>query len=164
VKSALISDLMGHLDSKNKLRVGPASKSAQEKIAALDIPRSLKLILQQDWLNKAGDVGCFYVLSVDKIFKNNDFERLLKSKMIPIGSSGNGDILSIDFNDENKIQVRLASHEIIWEDASADPRKASAMVTPSLEEFLLRVADDMYLPSDYYAAKELSELRKEMAR
>jgi hypothetical protein len=82
--------------------------------------------------------------------------------MIPIGAARNGDPLVLSFPFEDRCEVGLVSHEHLWSDDDFDARVAYVCVTKTVEEYLLRSVEGKYLPIDYYAAQELSELRREM--
>jgi hypothetical protein len=80
--------------------------------------------------------------------------------MIPIGSAANGDILVINYQQESPA-VGLVSHDELWE-SKGNPLEVYEVVTASIDEYLFRAVEKMYLPIDYYAAHELNALKREM--
>lgn len=155
----LTIDLLHHLDSDGSLAIGKADEKTTAIFEGLQIPLDLKRLLQWYWTTSGGQVGPYTLYSVNEISANDDYDQLLKHQMIPIGYAANGDILVIRFVDEN-CDVGLVSHDEFWEDRG-DPTQAYAEVTPSIDEYLWRVAESRYLPIDFYAAIELVELQKE---
>ncbi|HWE40781.1 MAG TPA: hypothetical protein VG406_29845 [Isosphaeraceae bacterium] len=83
--------------------------------------------------------------------------------MVPIGSARNGDPLVIRVIGEKEYEVGLVSHDQLWGNPDLEAGRAYVRVTSSLEEFLVRSAEGMYLPIDYYAAKDLAEVRASIA-
>ncbi len=160
MRSELIGDLLRHLDSDQGLKIGRCDKSTHEKLELLEIPLELKRSLQWNWTTSGGEMGDYSLDSVNSIFRHEDFDLLVKHKMIPIGSAINGDILVISYENENPA-IGLVSHDELWE-MEVSPRDVYETVTESIDEFLFRAAEKMYLPFDYYSARELNELRREM--
>jgi hypothetical protein len=154
----LAKDLLHHLDSDGSLGIGNADTKTTAILEDLQIPLDLKRLLQWSWTTRGGQVGPYVLYSVNEIPSNDDYEQLLKYRMIPVGYAANGDILVIHFVDE-KYAVGLVSHDEFWEGES-DPLQAYAEVTPSIDEYLWRAAESRYLPIDFYSAIELVELRK----
>jgi hypothetical protein len=157
----LTIDLLHHLDSNGSLEIGNADEKTTAILENLAIPIDLKRLLQWDWTTSGGQLGPYVLCSVNKIPATHDYDQLLKFKMIPIGDTANGDILVIRIVDED-CAVGLISHDEFWEGES-DPVQAYAEVTPSIDEYLWRVAESKYLPIDFYAAIELVELRRSRA-
>src|SRR5688572_30919373 len=93
----LIVDLLNHLDVDGSLSIGYASERTTNVIEGLSIPIDLKRLLQWSWTTRGGQVGRYFLDSVNDILANNDFERLLQHQMIPIGHAPNGDILVLRF-------------------------------------------------------------------
>ena len=160
MRTALISDLLQHLDSDGSLRVGHCPEAASQKLEEMSIPLGVKRVLQWYWTNRGGGVGGYTLYSVEESLANEDLGRLLATGMLPIGYAANGDPLVLRF-DEERCEVGLVSHDRLWEEGS-DPKECYAEVTGSIEEFLWRAAEGRYLPIDYYAASELLEMRKEV--
>jgi hypothetical protein len=79
--------------------------------------------------------------------------------MIPIGFAANGDILVIRIQ-VHGCQIGLVSHDKFWEEDCA-AEEAYVEVSRTIEEFLWRSVEGLYLPTDFFAATELAELRHE---
>jgi hypothetical protein len=160
MRTDLISDLFHHLNSAHKLGVGKCDKATHEKLERLEIPMDLRRTLQWYWTTLGGEVGGYELHSVNSIFQHEDFKQLSKYKMIPIGSAANGDILVINYQQENPA-IGLVSHDELWE-SKGNPLEVYEVVTASIDEYLFRAVEKMYLPIDYYAARELNALKREM--
>lgn len=158
MRSALLSDLIRHFDKEGTLKVGHCAKDLSIRIEALAIPTALKRILQWHWLNAPGQIGRYRISSVEQVLASRDLVRLMPS-MVPFGSARNGDPLVIRVVGEKEYEVGLVSHDQLWGNPNLDACQAYVRVTPTLEEFLVRSVEGMYLPVDFYAAKDLEAVR-----
>ncbi len=156
----LITDLLHHLDASESLKIGYADEKNTEILEQLPIPLDLKRLLQWSWTTCGGQVGSYFLDSVNQIPVNDDYERLLRHKMLPIGYAANGDIVVLRF-DTAECSVGLVSHDQLWEGES-DPDEAYVELTASIDQYLWRVTEGRYLPIDFYAASEWEELRREL--
>jgi hypothetical protein len=100
-------------------------------------------------------------MPAEHILANEDLRHLLEAQMVPIGSARNGDILVIRFPAEGQTEVGLVCHDQLWEE-DARSEDAYVLVTPTVEEYLYRAAEERHLPIDSYAAHELQSLRGEI--
>lgn len=156
----LVKDLLHHLDRDNGLKVGHADEKTTGHLEGLPIPLDLKRLLQWSWTTSGGQVGPYFLDSVNSIPDNYDYERLMLHHLIPVGHAANGDILVIRFEDEH-CRIGLVSHDELWEEVGT-PDAAFVEVAPTLDEYFWRVCEGRYLPIDFYAASELAELRREV--
>lgn len=117
-------------------------------------------MLAFSWVNKEGYVHGDYCLFATKdILKYQGLESLLAEKLLPIGCAANGDTIVIRFTNDCA-EVGMLSHE---EMGHGTPwLEVYVPALPSLDEFLLRIVDRLYLPIDRYAAREFATLRAEM--
>jgi hypothetical protein len=154
----LIRDLAHKLN--RSLKIGDCPARLKGAIEAMKLPTGLYQLLLFSWVNKEGYVHGDYVLyTIRDIVGYRGLDRFLSEKMLPIGSAANGDPIVIRFDEEN-FEVGMLSHEEMHEVQNwAD---IYAQVVPTLEEFLLRIVDRLYLPIDSFAAKEYVSLREEM--
>jgi len=154
----LLRDLAGQLDPA--LKIGDCAPRLKPAIEALRLPTWLMQLLWWSWVNKAGELrGIYFLQPVSKILKHRDLQRMLAERLLPIGSASQGDELVIRFQDQGGA-VGLLSHEEIY----SSPRLLDNYheICPTLEEFLLRVVDRMFLPRDSYSAREYASLRAQM--
>jgi hypothetical protein len=157
-KSRLLRDLAHSLGKA--LKIGYCPKNLNATIEALGLPTWLEQLLWWSWINKGGIVhGGSGLYSVAEIVKHHELTRYLSEKMLPIGWAANGDEIVIRFDDEGG-EVGMISHEEVYK--SQQLSDVYHQVVPSLEEFLLRIVDRMYLPIDSFAAREYRALRVEM--
>lgn len=160
MRTALIRDLLQHLDSDGSLHVGHCPEAANRTLEEMALPVELKRVLQWYWTNSGGEVGGYTLYSVEEFLANEDTPRLLAVGMLPIGYAANGDPLVLCYSEE-RCAVGLVNHDELW-GGDGDPKEIYAEVTGSIEEFLWRAAEGRYLPVDYYAAAELLEMRQEV--
>lgn len=158
MRKNLISSLANSLPPA--LKVGKCKPDIVAKIDAQPFPVWLKQLLWWHWPTKSGSIWpCYEIKSARGILGDELFPRLVAASMLPIGSTINGDMLVIRFG-EDSAEVGFISHEGVYSAASLSD--VYAQVTPTLEEFLLRVNDLMFLPADYWDAGEFSSLLREM--
>ena len=158
MRKNLISSLTNLLPPA--LKVGKCKPDIVVKVNAQPFPVWLKQLLWWNWPTKSGGVWpCYEINSAKDILADELFPQLVAASMVPIGSTINGDTLVIRFADESA-EVGFVSHEEVY--SAANISDVYAQVTPTLEEFLLRVNDRMFLPTDYWDAGEFSGLLREM--
>jgi hypothetical protein len=162
MRTELIRDLLWHLEANNALQLGNADERTTENLESLDIPMKLRRVLQWHWTTSGGEVGPYTLYPVHEILKDEYFEQLFKFAMLPIGYAMNGDILVIRFQGEGCC-VGLVSHDQLWE-GETDPDAAFVEIVGSVEEYLWRSVERRYLPTDYYSAIELDNLKEEIAK
>ncbi len=158
VRYNLIHDLTHHLDEKGVFSVGNCDSDLSARIEKLSLPIDLKRVFQWTWANKGGRLGewKYYLDSTETIFSCEWFDRLLAAKMLEIGSAANGDSLVIKFSDESCEVGLLNCIELVGEEA-ADPNGFYVTVSESLDDLLLRMVEDKFLPIDYWSARQFSE-------
>jgi hypothetical protein len=161
----LIRDLMLRLDEKVELNVGNCDAVLEAQIEKSPLPMDLKRVFQWSWANNYGTVGNYRIHSVKDAFANERFDLLIKANMIGIGSARNGDMLVVRFSNEN-CEVGFLNHiELaVAIDEDKAPHDFYVKVCGTLDELLFRLIEDRYLPIDYWAALELSELHSELQK
>ena len=158
MRSHLIKDLLNHLDVDGALKIGYANAQTTQAIEKLSIPLNLKRLLQWSWLTCGSEIGPYYFDSVNEITTNPDYETLIQYRMIPVGHAINGDIVVLRFDDKD-CSIGLISHDEFWEERG-DPNKSYAELAATIDEYLFRVTEKLYLPIDFYAAEEWEALKK----
>ena len=58
----------------------------------------------------------------------------------------------------------FVSHDELWEDEASNPRDCFQPIARSLESLLFRLAEERYIPTDYYAARAFNEFLAEEDR
>ena len=164
MRSALIRELLNFLDSDGALRVGNCAPAEDAKLEALNLPLDLKRLLQWSWPQTPDAmVGPYRLRSSGQILAPEDLRRLIPECLLAVGDALNGDLLVVQFSDE-RCPTGLLSHDRWFDEPAPPAAECFATVTESLEEYFFRVAEQMYLPTDYYAACEWRELRQELNR
>lgn len=165
MRDTLVTELIHYLESKEEdadweLEDCPKELSAQ--LEQLTIPLDLKRMLQWNWPNTSAFVYSYSLESVASICSHDYLQVLMKHGCFPIGSAGNGDEIVVRFTEDDVGAVGFASHDQLWEHPDEfDPAKGFARIAHSLEEFLFRLAEGLYLPHDFHAAEEWDSFRIE---
>lgn len=157
----LIRDLFLHLDRDGSLQIGSCNTTTNHTLERLPIPLNLKRTLQWNWMRSGGSVGKYTLYGINAVLQHDDFQSLFQDSMIPIGHALNGDLLVLRFT-KDKCAVGLVSHDLLWEE-NTSPDEAY-VETSSIEEYLWRAAEGLFLPTDYYTASDLAELRYEKSK
>ena len=161
VPSALLSDLAHSLDAK--LDVGECQPRVRSGLARLGLPFWLENVLGFAWVRRGGYVHAGYHLDpLAKTLGRDDLPRLVGERLFPVGSAGNGDPIVIRFEGVAGRAVGMLSHEESYGCERYLDHYHQAV--PTLEEFLFRLVDRMYLPRDSFAARELRVLIDTMRR
>lgn len=162
MRSELICDILHHLDSmlNGALKVGDCPGKFNDVIEQWEIPMSLKRLLQWKWFNVPLDAG-FSIYSVEQIVESEDEPRFRAQQMMQIGSCINGDMICIDYSQE-ECPVYFTSHDTLWEEENTSARDCSVLIFDSLAELMLRIAESKYIPTDYYSGSEYRKTRNEM--
>lgn len=149
--------LMHHLD-RGQLRVGNAPQAVQDWLESLGLPLDLLRFLQWSWPQEECSFGAIDIHGSESLPLLDRADVFLASKLLRIGSGPNGDFFAIDFSVDS-CPVGFVTHEE-W-DGESDPRPHFEPVTRSIESFLNRVAEDRFVPCDYYAAREFNEFLRD---
>jgi len=161
--SDLISDLTNHIDGSFdcELEVGNCNATLTETIEAWDVPMDIKRLFQWNWFNAEVDGLSHYLMSVEQIVAEEDLERFMADGLLQIGSCQNGDMVAVDLRDE-RAAVHFVSHDELWEDDGPSPRGCAVLIHRSLAEFLLRLAEQRYIPIDSCSGDDYRRVVDEM--
>jgi hypothetical protein len=151
-----ISDLTHLLDSRadGELQVEHATERLIEVIENWDIPMQLKRTLQWNWFNHRLEAEQT-IDSVEEITESDYLEEFMQHELLPIGSCANGDMVVIDYRNENFPVSFITLAEYLGSDRT-DPKEFSAKVSDSLVDYFIRIADGLFIPYDYYSAKDVN--------
>lgn len=146
----------------DSLAVGSCSQKYIKLIHSQPFPEWLKLLLSHHWPTKSGTVWPSYVFFDHKqIFSHYLFDRAVAQGMVPIADGPNGDTMVIKFDDD-AAEIGFLCHEEVHD--SEKLADAYSQVTPTVEEFFLRVHDRLFLPADSYSAYGFGDLLTAMRR
>jgi hypothetical protein len=164
MRENLSSDLLYYLNRNETLKVEKCSDTDGNFLLGLDLPGELFSLLRWTWPTKSGDIGPYRICPVKEIVETmRNWPTFQSNFMLPIGYALNGDGLVLRYKPEGMVEVGLISHEeMLDESKEQNLNGIYACVVPTLEEFLLRAAEGLYLPIDFYAARELESLRAEI--
>lgn len=136
--------------------IGPPSPKFLEWIARRGIPKAASRFIGHMWVrDDDAAVGAINLLPESAIMTQADDEpRWLTAGFLVIGSCGNGDMVAIDVRGTPG-SVWFMSHEELWGDDSADPRRFSVQVAKDLADLVVRAWDIDSFPLDCDHAREL---------
>ena len=159
----LLDDLLHFLEKQGDIALGDHHPEVLSTVEGLALPGSIDGLLRHGyWPSEgfdAGTAGPHTLFGLRESVEDlGDLAAFARAQMFPIGAAPNGDPLVLMASGD-KVEVGLVSHDLFWEDEVSDPSEAYVMVASSLEEYLWRIVEKRYLPLDYYAAKELAQLR-----
>jgi hypothetical protein len=81
---------------------------------------------------------------------------------VPIGTAGNGDMLVLRLQKNQAIEVGVVSRELFHRDPNTfGAARGYARISKSFDAFLLRLADGLFVPSDFESARQWTELQRE---
>jgi uncharacterized membrane protein len=126
--------------------IGPPSPKFLEWITRRGIPRAASRFIGHMWV-KCDDaaVGAINLLPESEIMSQVDDEpRWLTAGFLVIGSCGNGDMVAIDVRGVPG-SVWFMSHEELWGDASADPRRFSVHVAQDLADLVVAANPERFV-------------------
>jgi hypothetical protein len=114
------------------------------------------------WPQKYGQFGPLEIFDVQSILDEDCLRSFLKARFLPIGKAGNGDMLVVHFAKPQKCAVgfiRLSN----FRQRAPEVKKDYFQLESSLERFLFRAAEGLYLPEDSYACAEWDDFTRELA-
>ena len=164
MRSHLIDDIFTHLAEKHGFKIDHAPKALKARLEELPLPMSVLRLLQWRWPRKRVCLGPYELYTAEEILASQDLTKLLKAKMIQVGSAPNGDPFVIRFALHDQAEVGLISHDSLYESPNIDPKKAYVAVAKSVDEYLYKVAEDRFLPMDFYSAREFQLLKSELKK
>lgn len=150
-------ELLNHLDG-GELACGNAPEDVKKWLESLSLPVELLWFMQWDWAQNNSQLAHLSISSSREIMDDASSGMFARYGFLLIGSAPNGDWLVIDFRDGVCLPGFITHEE--W-DQESDPRSLFEPIARSMESLLYRIAEDKYIPTDYYAAKPFNEFLKE---
>lgn len=148
---------MNHFD-EGELECGHAPEAVKAWLESLDLPMEFLRFMQWNWPQREGQLAHLRILSSQDIRDDEHSERLASAGFLLMGSAPNGDWLVVDFRRRACVPGFITHEE--W-DQETDPRNLFEPIARSLESLLYRIAEQRYIPTDYYAAKPFNEFLRE---
>lgn len=162
IRHTLINDLMHHIDRNGALGLRECDPELRHFIEALEMPMMLKRMFQWNWVSTAADVGIYSLMPLTHVFSDEWFQRLFACGMLSLGYARNGDRVILRMFPDRYEMGLLNSTQFAGEDDDASPEPFYAKICSSLDELLLRLVENRFLPMDYDSAFELNQLKQEM--
>lgn len=159
---SLCTDLLLHILGDVK-RAGYAPKDTIEWLETLELPLQLLRFLQWHWVLNKEQIGGVTVWSVARAQAEEATPHFLRHKMLFLGFGPNGDPFVVDFS-TTACRPGFVSHET-W-----SPFRTTAEHPPFepvgrvLDSWLFRIAEGLFVPMDYDAAKNFNEFLKAEGR
>jgi len=160
----LCRDFIFHLDKDNSLQCGEAPDNIQTWLEGLNLPLNLLRFMRWYWPQSDCKIAHYKILSSQSIYVHEVTPIFLEFDLLNIGWAPNGDWLVIDFSKEacepGFIPFALWNPEAT---KLEDPRTSFQAISRSLDAFLYRAMEGLFLPFDSYAAENLNAFLEEEA-
>ena len=165
MRDDLVGDLLRHLQGRQDWCLGRCPKTVAVTIQTLGLPLGLTRLLQLRWVNrKHAYVGRYLLLTASEIASDPWLLVFVAHGMLPIGRAESGDLLVLRFAKNHVIEVGVVDQSRFAHSPHAFVAPhAYARVTRSFDEFLLRIADGLFVPCDFESARQWTELHHERA-
>jgi hypothetical protein len=160
----LARELILHVD-KGNLNSGNAPKNVAHWLEELGLPMGLLRFLQWNWVARDCELAHLRLYCMESIYGDDITKALLPYKLLQIGAAPNGDTLVADFSTES-CRPGFVTHEE-WHPGSRepmDPRQFFRPAARTFESLLYRIAEGLYVPTDYYAARDFNKFLEEERR
>ena len=155
----LLSEFMYHLDVDGEMDLGHAPDDVIEWIESLGLPMSIRRFLQWDWAQTDGQIGHIHIMSSSNVRTNDWSDTFTPQKLLWLGSAPNGDFFVINFSDDRCIPG-FVTHSECWDGNGgmrSDLVSCFQPIARSMQSLLYRFAEALYIPTDYYSAKEFNK-------
>jgi hypothetical protein len=152
-------ELICHLDKDGSLGIEASSKAVVKWLEAAELPWNLDMMIRHYWPQQESQIGHISWLTASELVQREQQPLFMAAKLLEVGSAPNGDPFVIDFSSD-ACAVGFVSHEE-FSDNEAEVRKVFQPIARSFASFLHRVAEERYLPTDYFAAKAFNEFLRE---
>jgi hypothetical protein len=163
MRDDLVHELLRHLQGRDDWKLGRCSKLAESTFTSLDLPLGLTRLLSRAWVNAKYCYAGKYLLRTANEIASDPWLLVLRTcDMVPIGRAENQDVLVLRFAENLLIETGVVSRRLFYGNPrSFHPAHAYAPITRSFDEFLLRLADGKFVPSDFESARQWTELHSE---
>jgi hypothetical protein len=162
MNESLCREFMVHLDLDGKLKTGYADEETQEWLDSLDLSVELKCLMKWQWPRVDCEVAKIRLWPMSKIRGGEITPLLLEHQLFHVGNAINGDWLVVDFSTDACVPGFVTYSEwMAWDDEPENPRKYFQPIARGFDSFLYRLVEKLFVPTDYYAAKEFNEFLAE---
>jgi hypothetical protein len=163
MRDELVSELLRHLQGVHDWKLGRCPRQAEVTLKSLELPEGLARLLTRSWVNeKHAYAGSYLLRTASEIAADPWLLVLRTHRMLPIGRARNQDVLVLRFAENLLIETGIVSRKLFYGNPGAfHAAHAYAPVTRSFDEFLLRLADGLFVPADFDSARQWTQLRHE---
>lgn len=163
MRDDLVCELLRHVQGLEDWKLGRCPKQAEATFKALELPPGLLRVLLRGWVNDRHAYAGKYLLRTASEIAADPWLLVLRThRMLPIGRAANQDVLVLRFAENLLIETGVVSRKLFYGNPGGfSAAHAYAPVTRSFDEFLLRLADGLFVPGDFESARQWSELRHE---
>jgi hypothetical protein len=163
MRDDLVSELLRHLQGVHDWKLGPCPRQAQITLKSLELPVGLARLLSRSWVNaRHAYVGTYLLRTASEIAADPWLLVLRTQRMVPIGRAHNQDVLVLRFAENGLIETGVVSRRLFHGNPGAfQTAQDYAPITRSFDEFLLRLADGLFVPADFHSATQWMQLRHE---
>jgi hypothetical protein len=162
MNNSLCKEFIRYLDRDDSLNCGHAPEHIQNWLEEIGLPMNLLRFMQWNWPQANCLLAHIDIQSSESIYADDSTYHLLKHKFMNAGSAPNGDWFVIDFVTD-ACRPGFITHEE-WSPRSAepqDPREYYQPIARTFDSFLYRVVEGLYLPTDFYAARDFNAFLEE---
>jgi len=156
----IANSLLMSIDKKNKWDSGYAPEAIIKWFEGLGIKSvSLLRFMQWDWPQKSWDIGGIEFFSSKEIYEDDERDMFNQWTLLYVGRACDGDSVWLDYSSEEAPLYFLPLGRIYGaKEDNIDPRTIGSLLAPSLDVFLYRVREGLYIPNDFYTAKAFNEV------
>jgi hypothetical protein len=163
MRDDLVSELLVHLQGVHDWKLGRCPRQAEVTLKALELPPGLSRLFARSWVNaKQAYVSTYLLRTASEIAADPWLLVLRTHRMVPVGHARNQDVLTLRFAENGLIETGVVSRKLFYGNPGGfQAAHAYAPITRSFDEFLLRVADGLFVPGDFESARQWTQLRDE---
>jgi hypothetical protein len=163
MRDDLVSELLRHLQGLSDWKLGRCPRQTEITLRSLELPGGLARLFTRGWVNdKHAYAGTYLLRTATEIATDPWLLVLRTHRMVPIGRARNQDVLVLRFAENLLIETGVVSRRLFYGNPGGfSAAHAYAPITRSFDEFLLRLADGLFVPGDFESARQWTELRHE---
>jgi hypothetical protein len=163
MRDDLVHELLRHLQGVEDWKLGRCPKQAEATLISLELPAGLTRLFLRGWVNdKHAYAGKYLLRTASEIAADPWLLVLRTHRMVPVGRAANQDVLVLRFAANGHIEIGVVSRKLFHGNPGEfHPAHAYASIARSFDDFLLRLADGLFVPGDFESARQWSQLHHE---
>ena len=149
-----IRQSLSQLDAKDRMDLGEVQQETAERLRVAGLPEDLLRLVTTCWPQTPGRgyAGPFRLATTAQLVTPDLKAELAEHGLLFFASAGNGDAVVVDVSTP-QYPVLIVDHSR-WDGNLSEIRSIAAVVSPTLEEFFQRAANDPEMPGDYWDVRE----------